>query len=111
MSLISLINANNVLFALRYETLFSEFSIFCIKDYQMLLFFLLVLSLLNLNPSESAAFHVMTFNIRYPNPDDGIDYNFIRTPIDVLQHSIVSDSWNGHFASDHLPVLADVGFS
>lgn len=40
--------------------------------------------------------------------DQRIDFIFIRNPIRVLKHAILSDSWNGHFASDHLPVFAEV---
>ena len=37
-----------------------------------------------------------------------IDYIFVTEQIDVLQHAILSDNWNGAYASDHLPVLATV---
>ncbi len=37
-----------------------------------------------------------------------IDYIFVRNKIDVLRHGILSDSWNGNLASDHLPVIAEI---
>lgn len=40
--------------------------------------------------------------------DHRIDFIFIRNNVDVLKHAILSDSWNGHLASDHLPVIARV---
>jgi endonuclease/exonuclease/phosphatase family metal-dependent hydrolase len=40
--------------------------------------------------------------------DHRIDYIFVRNKIDVLRHGILSDSWNGNLASDHLPVLAEI---
>jgi len=36
-----------------------------------------------------------------------IDYIFLKgTQLKVLQHAVLSDSRNGHYPSDHLPVLA-----
>ena len=32
----------------------------------------------------------------------------VRTPVAVLQHAILSDTFDGRFPSDHLPVLAEV---
>lgn len=40
--------------------------------------------------------------------ENRIDFIFIRNNIEVYRHAILSDSWNGHFASDHLPVIAEV---
>jgi endonuclease/exonuclease/phosphatase family metal-dependent hydrolase len=40
--------------------------------------------------------------------DHRIDFIFANKHIDVLKHGILSDSWNGSFASDHLPVLAKI---
>ncbi len=41
-------------------------------------------------------------------PGRKIDYIFVRKGIKVLEHGILSDQWNGLFASDHLPVLAEI---
>lgn len=40
--------------------------------------------------------------------DHRIDFIFLNKHIEVLKHGILSDSWNGNFASDHLPVFAKV---
>lgn len=40
--------------------------------------------------------------------DYRIDFIFINNNITVLQHAILSDSWDGRLPSDHLPVLAEV---
>ena len=40
--------------------------------------------------------------------DHRIDYIFIRNQVEVFRHAILSDSWNGNLASDHLPVLAEI---
>lgn len=37
-----------------------------------------------------------------------IDYIFVRKGMKVLEHGILSDQWNGLWASDHLPVIAEV---
>jgi endonuclease/exonuclease/phosphatase family metal-dependent hydrolase len=41
-------------------------------------------------------------------PDMKIDYVLIKGKVRVLQHGALSDTWNGRFPSDHLPVLAEV---
>lgn len=38
--------------------------------------------------------------------DQPIDYIFIRNKWKVLTHATISQTWNGHFASDHFAVLA-----
>ncbi len=40
--------------------------------------------------------------------DHRIDYIFVRKNIEVIRHGILSDSWNGNLASDHLPVMAEI---
>jgi endonuclease/exonuclease/phosphatase family metal-dependent hydrolase len=40
--------------------------------------------------------------------DHRIDCIFVKKNIEVLKHAILSDSWNGNLASDHLPVLTEV---
>ncbi len=45
------------------------------KKYLLLLSFLFSLNIINAQSQSSAsAFNIMTFNIRYPNPDDGFNY-------------------------------------
>lgn len=41
-------------------------------------------------------------------PGDRIDYVFVREGIQVIQHGILADHWDGRYPSDHLPVLAEV---
>ncbi len=41
-------------------------------------------------------------------PDRKIDYVFVKGNIRVLQHGVLSDTWDGRFASDHFPVLAEI---
>ena len=41
-------------------------------------------------------------------PGNKIDYVFVREGIRVTQHGALSDQWNGLWASDHLPVLAEI---
>ena len=41
-------------------------------------------------------------------PGNKIDYVFVSNGINVLQHGVLSDEWNGRYPSDHLPVLAEI---
>lgn len=41
-------------------------------------------------------------------PNNKIDYIFVRLGMKVLEHGILSDRWDGLWASDHLPVLAEI---
>ncbi len=41
-------------------------------------------------------------------PGMKIDYIFVRDGMRVLEHGVLSDQWNGLWASDHLPVLAEI---
>lgn len=41
-------------------------------------------------------------------PGNKIDYIFVRQGMRVLEHAALSDQWNGLWASDHLPVLAEI---
>lgn len=43
-------------------------------------------------------------------PDRRIDYIFVNSEFRVLQHAILADIQDGHFPSDHLPVLAEMEF-
>lgn len=40
-----------------------------------------------------------------------IDYIFVGENTKVLEHGVLSDRWDGLWASDHLPVLAEIVFS
>lgn len=44
-------------------------------------------------------------------PDRRIDYIFVDSKFRVNQHGILSDSKNGRYPSDHLPVVADIEFN
>ncbi|MBN2093246.1 endonuclease/exonuclease/phosphatase family protein [candidate division KSB1 bacterium] len=41
-------------------------------------------------------------------PNQKIDYIFVNSKFDVLQHGVLSDRWENRWPSDHLPVLAEV---
>jgi len=41
-------------------------------------------------------------------PNGRIDYIFVRGPLAVRRHGTLTDRWNGHFPSDHCPVLAEL---
>jgi len=41
-------------------------------------------------------------------PGRKIDHIFVRGQIDVVEHAVLSDHWDGRFPSDHLPVLAEI---
>ncbi len=41
-------------------------------------------------------------------PSRKIDHIFVTERVDVLQHAILADHWDGRWPSDHLPVLAEV---
>lgn len=50
-----------------------------------------------------------TFNaFKELEPGRTIDYIFVREGIKVFEHGALSDRWNGLWASDHLPVLAEI---
>jgi len=52
-----------------------------------------------------------TFNAFGPlKPKQKIDYIFVREDMTVLEHGVLADQWDGLWASDHLPVLAEVTF-
>lgn len=40
-----------------------------------------------------------------------IDYIFVNPKFSVIQHGILADIRDGHFPSDHLPVVADIEFN
>jgi endonuclease/exonuclease/phosphatase family metal-dependent hydrolase len=41
---------------------------------------------------------------------DPIDYIFLKNGGRVVKHATFSQSWNGHFSSDHFPVFARISF-
>jgi len=41
-------------------------------------------------------------------PEGRIDYIFVRGPVSVRRHGTLTDRWNGHFPSDHCPVMAEI---
>lgn len=41
-------------------------------------------------------------------PGKKIDYVFVKGNIRVIQHGVLSDTWDGRFPSDHAPVLAEI---
>ena len=43
-------------------------------------------------------------------PGRKIDYIFVREGVKVFEHGVLSDRWNGLWASDHLPVIAEIQF-
>lgn len=43
-------------------------------------------------------------------PEMKIDYIFVSGGVRVVEHGILSDRWDGLWASDHLPVLAEIFF-
>ena len=54
-----------------------------------------------------------TFSGSFQLPGVGdyrIDFVFVNKRVKVLKHAILSDSWDGRLASDHLPVLAEIYF-
>lgn len=52
-----------------------------------------------------------TFNgFKELEPNRKIDYVFVKENVKVLEHAVLSDRWDGLWASDHLPVLAEIVF-
>ena len=41
-------------------------------------------------------------------PEMKIDYVLVKGAVRVMQHGALSDTWDGRFPSDHLPVLAEI---
>jgi endonuclease/exonuclease/phosphatase family metal-dependent hydrolase len=39
-----------------------------------------------------------------------IDFIFVSSPVEVNRHAILTDSYEGRYPSDHLPILADILF-
>lgn len=52
-----------------------------------------------------------TFNsFKELEPERKIDYIFVKAGVKVIEHGILSDRWDGLWASDHLPILAEIVF-
>ncbi len=50
-----------------------------------------------------------TFNaFKEMQPGRKIDYVFVTGGVQVFEHGVLADNWDGLWASDHLPVLAEV---
>lgn len=50
-----------------------------------------------------------TFNaFKEMQPAMKIDYIFVTPGVQVFEHGVLSDNWDGLWASDHLPVLAEI---
>lgn len=50
------------------------------------------------------------FEVTPEMPGGRIDYVFVNEKVEVLKHGILTDARSGAYASDHLPVLAEVRF-
>jgi endonuclease/exonuclease/phosphatase family metal-dependent hydrolase len=52
----------------------------------------------------------ITFNDFGKSLEEGnkIDYIFIKNDVEVVKHHIITDTFDGRYASDHMPVLAEV---
>jgi endonuclease/exonuclease/phosphatase family metal-dependent hydrolase len=55
-----------------------------------------------------------TFSSSFQLPGVGdyrIDFVFFKGPVSILKHAILSDSWDGRLASDHLPVMIQMNLN
>ena len=43
-------------------------------------------------------------------PSMKIDHIFVTPGFEVIEHGVLSDNWDGLWASDHLPVIAELRF-
>ncbi len=50
------------------------------------------------------------FEVTPEMPGGRIDYVFVNEKVKVIRHGILTDARSGAYASDHLPVLAEVSF-
>jgi endonuclease/exonuclease/phosphatase family metal-dependent hydrolase len=52
----------------------------------------------------------ITFNDFGKSNEEGnkIDFIFIKNNIEVIQHGVISETFDGRFPSDHMPVLAEI---
>lgn len=60
----------------------------------------------HLGPTQSFS----GFEVAPKMPGDRIDYVFVNDKVEVRKHAILTDIREGAYASDHLPVLAEITF-
>jgi endonuclease/exonuclease/phosphatase family metal-dependent hydrolase len=49
-----------------------------------------------------------TISAGHSGEGNKIDYLFIKNAVEVFQHGVVSETFQGRYPSDHMPVVADV---
>jgi endonuclease/exonuclease/phosphatase family metal-dependent hydrolase len=69
-------------------------------------FFLDDASTVSKNPHHGPTFTFVGFDF-VGIPGRIIDYIFVNARIEVLQHAVLSDNWDGIYPSDHLPVFVE----
>ena len=63
----------------------------------------------SLNPNFGPTSTFNNFGPLFPNRK--IDFIFVRDDLIVTEHGVLADQWDGLWASDHLPVLAEIFFA
>jgi endonuclease/exonuclease/phosphatase family metal-dependent hydrolase len=63
----------------------------------------------SLNPNFGPTSTFNNFGPLIPNRK--IDFIFVRDDLIVTEHGVLADQWDGLWASDHLPVLAEISFA
>lgn len=63
----------------------------------------------SLNPNFGPTSTFNNFGPLVPNRK--IDFIFVRDDLIVIEHGVLADQWDGLWASDHLPVLAEISFA
>jgi len=63
----------------------------------------------SLNPNFGPTSTFNNFGPLIPNRK--IDFIFVREDTTVTEHGVLADQWDGLWASDHLPVLAEISFA
>lgn len=58
------------------------------------------------NPHHGPTFTFVGFDF-VGIPGRVIDYVFVNPKIEVLQHAVLTDNWDGIYPSDHLPILIE----
>jgi endonuclease/exonuclease/phosphatase family metal-dependent hydrolase len=59
-------------------------------------------------PHHGPSFSFTGFKPWEEGPWQQVDYVFVKNHVTVLRHGTLSDAIDGHFPSDHMPVLAEV---
>ena len=67
--------------------------------------------LVSLTPPHGPVGTNSGFTVSFTPLVSRIDYIFVDDSIVVERHGVISDQWNGVYASDHLPVLSEIRFS